>query len=243
MSWNKLNLLRRIHRTSLWRTIYFNLKMLPFKQAIRFPILITSNTYFYSLSGKIELSSPPRFAMIRFGYFGEDTLHPRSNVSLLQFDGVIKLSDNVHFGNGLTIRVLPEATLTIKSNVKINNKTKIICYNDIIIGSDTRIAWDCQIFDTSFHYIRNIHDHSVSNMIGKISIGNHNWIGNRVSVMKGTVIPDYTIVGTNSLLNRDYDIPEYSLLAGSPAKLIKTGIYRCLDAEEKEIKDIMMKQN
>lgn len=236
MSWIRINQLRRFWRTSILKTLYFNFKMLPLRQAIRIPILLTDNIYFYSLSGRIELNSKPRFGMIRFGYFGEDTIHPRSNKSLLQIDGTIVFSENVHFGNGVTIRILPKAVLEIENNVKISNRTKIICYEQIQIKYDTRIAWECQIIDTSFHYIRNLNDGAVSGLNAPVSIGSHNWIGNRVTIMKGTSTPNYTIAGACSLLNKKYDVPEYSLLAGSPAKLIKTGIYRCLDAEESEIK-------
>jgi acetyltransferase-like isoleucine patch superfamily enzyme len=68
-----------------------------------------------------------------------------------------------------------------------------------------------------------------------IKIGNQNWIGNRSNIMKGTETPDNCIIAANSMCNTKYDIPSYSLIAGSPAKLKKTGIYRVLDKEEQEI--------
>lgn len=243
MSWSKINQLRRIFRTSIIKTIFFNFKMLPFKQAIRLPVLLTCNTYFYSLRGKLELLDAPRFGMIRMGYFGEDTIHPRTNKSIIQIDGIMRLANNVHFGNGMTIRILPDAILEIQNNVKISNRTKIICYDRIKIGHDSRIAWECQIIDTSFHFIKNVNDGTISTLCSPITIGAHNWIGNRVTIMKGVQTPDYTIAGACSLLNKKYDIPRYSLIAGSPAKFIKTGIYRCLDAEESEIKANISKSN
>lgn len=57
--------------------------------------------------------------------------------------------------------------------------------------------------------------------------------------MKSAVTPDYTIVASNSLYNKHYNFPQYSLIAGSPVKLIKTGIYRCFDKEEEEIKNAL----
>lgn len=241
MNWFRINQIRRLLRTSIVKTLFFNFKTLPFKQAIKLPILLTRNTYFYSLNGRVELLSPPHFGMIRFGYFGEDTVHPKSNVSILQIDGLIKLAENVHFGNGMTIRVTKDAVLKIENNVKINNRTKIICYDSITIHHDTRIAWESQLMDTSLHYIRNIEDNTVSSLNSPVSIGAHNWIGNRVTIMKGTRTPDYTIVGAGSLVNKKYDIPENSLLVGTPAKLVKTGIYRCLDDEEAQIKNTITK--
>jgi len=189
------------------------------------------------VKGKIQLGVPVHFGMIRFGYFGEDTIYPYSIKTIIQLDGTLILDNNVHFGNGLTIRILPKATLRIGENVKINNKTKIICYDSIWIKGNTRFAWECQIMDTSLHYIRDIETGKVSSLTSPVVIGEHNWIGNRVTIMRGVETPDYTIAGACSLLNKKYQIPEYSLIAGSPAKLIKTGIYRCLDEEETEIKN------
>lgn len=212
--------------------------MLPFKHAIRLPILLTSRTYFYSLSGKIELISFPRFGMIRFGYFGEDTICPSSVKTLLQIDGLMRLSRDVHFGNGLTIRVIKGAVLEIEENVKLNNLTKIICYDNIKIGGETRFAWECQIMDTSFHYIKNLQNNSIAQLNLPVEIGRHNWIANRVTIMKGVKLPDYTIVGSCSLVVKPNTEVE-TILGGVPAKILKNGVSYCLENEENQIKKML----
>lgn len=239
MNWELINKCRRFTRTSWFKSLYLNFAMLPFRQAIKLPIIVSRYTYFYSLPGRIELTSSPYFGMIRFGYFGEDVITPRDTRTLLQIEGTMRLAGNVHFGNGVIIRVEPNATFEVETNVRISNRTKIICYDNVRICHDTRIAWESQIIDTTFHYMRNMNDNSVVELTKPIIIGAHNWIGNRCNIMKGTVIPDYTIVAAGSLCNKNYDFPQYSLIAGSPAKLIKTGIYRCLDKEEEEIKAVL----
>ena len=239
MNWELINKFRRFARTSWLKSLYLNFAMLPFRQAIKLPIIVSRYTYFYSLPGRIELTSPPRFGMIRFGYFGEDVITPKDTRTLLQIEGVMRLAENVHFGNGVVIRIEPDASFEVETNVRISNRTKIICYDNVKICHDTRIAWECQIIDTTFHYMRNMNDNSVTELTKPIVIGAHNWIGNRCNIMKGAVIPNYTIVAAGSLCNKHYDFPQYSLIAGLPAKLIKTGIYRCLDREEAEIKAIL----
>lgn len=48
--------------------------------------------------------------------------------------------------------------------------------------------------------------------------------------MKGTVIPDHTIVSSNSLCNKDYsDVPQFSIIGGIPARLISCNKKRCND--------------
>ncbi len=236
MNWEKINKMRRFFRTSWLKSAYLNFTMLPLRDAIRFPVLVTRQTRFYSLPGKIVLLEAAKFGMIRMGYFGEDVIAPQDACTLLQIEGTWELSGNVHLGNGVIVRIEPTARLTIGHNVRISNRTKIICYDSVMIGHDTRIAWECQIIDTTFHYMRNMKDGAVSELTKPIVIGAHNWIGNRTNIMKGARLPDYTIVASGSLCNKCYDFPQYSLIAGSPAKIIKTGIYRCLDDEEAQIK-------
>lgn len=235
MNWDLINKLRRLGRTSLCKTIFFNFSMLPFKHALHLPFLLSRYTYFYSLPGKVVLKSTPSFGMIRLGYFGEDNITPKDARTLLQIEGIWETEGNVHLGCGIVMRIEKNARLTTEHNVRISNRTKIICYDNIHIGHDTRIAWECQLIDTTFHYMRNMEDQSVTTLTSPVRIGVHNWIGNRCSIMKGAILPNYTIVAAGSLCNKKYDIPEYSLMAGSPSKLIKTGIYRCLDEEEHEI--------
>lgn len=53
-----------------------------------------------------------------------------------------------------------------------------------------------------------------------IKIGNRVWIGDNVYVREGVTIGDDVIVGANSVVTRS--VPEKSVVAGVPAKIIKT---------------------
>lgn len=234
--WNRINQLRRILRVSPWRTLFLNFYMLPLNQAIRLPIILTRNVRFYNLSGKIVLNGIVKTGMVRFGFFGEDNMYWNSAKTLLQIEGRLVLSHNIHIANGIVIRVEKDANLRIDENVRISNEVRIICYNDITIKKNNRIAWECQIMDTTFHYIRNISTKEYNTIHGTIVIGENNWIGNRCNIMKGTKLPNYCIVTSGSLINKDFSEHQYSVLAGSPAKLIKQGVYRVLDKEEMLLK-------
>ena len=49
------------------KTIYFNLKYLPFIQAIKMPILISNKVYLRVTSGKVIIDSPIQTGLIQFG--------------------------------------------------------------------------------------------------------------------------------------------------------------------------------
>jgi acetyltransferase-like isoleucine patch superfamily enzyme len=242
MNWKKINILRRLFRVSISKTLYFNFAKLPMRQAIKLPFLISRNTYFFDLSGKVILEGEARFAMVRFGFFGEDTKVWKDGRNLLKIQGTLVFKGSSHYGTGIIFRVEPNATLSIGDNVRISNDAKIICYKHIQIGSNCRIAWECQLIDTTFHYIKSIETGEINERHGAIIIGNNNWIGNRAAIMKGTVTPDYCIIAGGSMCNKVYE-KSYSLLAGTPAKLVKENVYRVLDAEEAMIDNDLLTSN
>lgn len=54
---------------------------------------------------------------------------------------------------------------------------------------------------------------------GPISIGSHCFLGFRVAVLPGVTLGPHCVVGANSTVTRSF--PAYSMVAGSPARLIK----------------------
>jgi len=63
-----------------------------------------------------------------------------------------------------------------------------------------------------------------------ISIGSYCLIGSRVAVLGGAALPDYSVLGAASLLNKAF-VEEYVLYAGQPASAKKAlnpaGAYFC----------------
>ncbi|MDP1728129.1 MAG: gamma carbonic anhydrase family protein [Bacteroidota bacterium] len=52
-------------------------------------------------------------------------------------------------------------------------------------------------------------------------IGNHVLVGMHLTVLNGVSIGNFCIIGANALLTEGMQIPDYSLVLGSPAKIIK----------------------
>ena len=68
------------------------------------------------------------------------------------------------------------------------------------MGEDCAISWGCQFLDDDFHELSYEGRAKVDDP--KIRIGSHVWIGSRVSVLKGAVIPDGCIVASNSVVGK-----------------------------------------
>ena len=86
------------------------------------------------------------------------------------------------------------------------------------MGEDCAISWGCQFLDDDFHELSYEGRAKVDDP--KIRIGSHVWIGSRVSVLKGAVIPDGCIVASNSVVGKVFT-EKNCLIAGNPAKVIR----------------------
>ena len=113
---------------------------------------------------------------------------------------------------------------------------RIFCFDRITIGRNVRMAWDIQIMDSSFHYIELTHkDNQVPPLTKPIVLGDNIWVGNRTTISKGAVIPNQTVIASNSLINKDFsNIEPDSLLAGAPASVKATGCHRIFDVRREQ---------
>ena len=131
------------------------------------------------------------------------------------------------------IRVDKKGVLSFGNNVTVGALSKIFCVNKIVFKNQIDISWECQIFDTNFHHLRNRVDNSIEEMIGEIEIGSYNWLGNRITVIKNTKTPKNFTVASNSLCNKNYlNLPPFSIIGGYPAKLVGSNKERVFEKLE-----------
>lgn len=204
--------------------------MLPFEQAIKLPIFIYGKIVFRSLEGKININALVYPGMIKIGWndYYIETSVPRS---IWTINGIVNFSGPIYFLQGTYVLVSNNAILNFGTKKSfIGSNTRIICFEYISLGDTCEITWDCQIIDTSFHYIEDISNNVIKPLTKPITIGNNVWVGNRTTILKGSVLPDFTIVASNSLVNKDFsDIGENCLIVGIPAKVKHKNIRRVYD--------------
>jgi len=226
-------------KCNFFKTLYLNLKMLPFKEAIRLPIWIYGKMTLRSLKGKIIIDSSIYPGMIRVGR-KDWYVTTHASQSTWTINGILKFKGKLNIYHGNYILISKNGYLELGTNgTIIGTDCKIMCFEKIVIGNDVRIPWECQIIDTSFHYVKQIDSEKIPSSLTKpINIGNNCWIGNRTTISKGTYLPDYSIVASNSLVNKDFrDIDECYMFAGSPASP-KLKCKRIYDKEEEKELDL-----
>jgi acetyltransferase-like isoleucine patch superfamily enzyme len=108
-----------------------------------------------------------------------------------------------------------ESNLIIGQHSAITKNHHIDCTNVITIGNFVTIAgYSSQLLTHSINIELSIQDSH------PITIGDYCFVGTAVTILGGSVLPAYCVLGANSLLNKAYSIP-YRLYGGNPAKEIK----------------------
>jgi len=223
---------------------------MPLATAIKLPVFIYGSVKFYSLAGNVEFDNMPiRRGMVKLGQNSDVFFaNPRPALILLSSGSKIIFKGPCSFSIGYTLRISNGGTLQIGEYIGCGSGVKIFCEDFISIGAYCRIAFDCQVLDTNFHYILDAKTNLVHRNTKPVKLGAFNWIGNRTAVMKGTETKDHTIVSTGSLLNKNYiksiDCDDIVLLAGTPAKLITHGNKRIFSLrKETEIRNFFKNTN
>lgn len=215
---------------NLPKTIYFNFYYLPFHQAIKLPILL-ANVKLKKMGGNLIIDSKKiTTGMIRFGKIKNTLYEVSPNKFMFENNNTICFKGSCRIGHNSALTVGKNGYLEFGNNFVVGTTLRIACYKSIIIGENTRLSWENILTDTDFHETIEVATGKRSIPSKEIIIGKNNWIGIRTLILKGTKTPDFCIVGAGSLLNKPYDFPPYSLVAGNPVKLIKTGVYRDLDS-------------
>lgn len=222
-------------KISIFTTIWFNFRVLPFKQALKLPILMYGKWSFKTLQGKVIIDAD----CISHGMFafGMDTAgYVSSSISTLSFPkgSLFKISTGVRIGQGVSIFFYPNSILSMSINSSLGDNAKIICSKSIEIGAYSGITWECQVMSFNSHYIVDACTENIKQISNSIYIGDYCWICNRTTIMPGTRIPNRTIVASNSLLSKDYTSMYHEdgiMLGGCPAKFIKKGVYRIYNRE------------
>lgn len=150
----------------------------------------------------------------------------------------IKLGSNVNIDPSSSIN-----NVVIGDNVKIAKRCSIFGSEEhpLEIGNDSYIGMNCILNGFSSKITIGSHVSIAQNVnmmvdsgpnascilqrvfpveTGSITIGNHCWIGASAIIMPGVRLGKFCIVGAGSYVKDSF--PDYSIIGGCPAKLIRT---------------------
>lgn len=204
------------------KTLYFNFKYLPFRQAVRFPIWVSRRMRIRKSKGTLSIAAPIKCGMIRLGMDCVGIFDNIRSRSIWQVQGDIIFKGDAFIGHGCKIGVLKEASLTFGKNFNCTAETAITTACKITFGDDCLLSWDILIMDTDWHQIYD-NTGQLINAPKPIDIGNNVWIGCRSQILKGTHIADGNIIAAGSVVSGNID-NENCILGKNPLQIIREDI-------------------
>jgi len=204
------------------KTIYFNLKYLPFRQAIKLPIYISSKVYLRSTAGKLKIDCPISTGLIRIGYGEIGIFDKQKSRTIWNVPGTVIFKGRCNIGHGSKISIETNGTLILGDNFTISAESSIAVSSEIQFGNNCLLSWDILIMDTDFHKIKDEFG-NIINAPKPIIVGNNVWIGCRSLILKGAKIPNNCVIGADSIVSKALE-KENGLYVGSPCKLVKENI-------------------
>lgn len=208
-------------------TLYLNFRSFPLRQAWRLPVFVYGWPKLFSLLGTMECVGRCKSGMIVLNQTNcEMPNNPGTNTAINN-RGKIIFHGKCQIYTANKINVSKDGVLDLGADSKISHMCNITAHISVYIGNHVRIAHRSQILDSNFHLIADFNKGVVKRYSKPIRIGDYCWICNSSTIAAGAVIPNKTIIASNSLVNKDMsEIPEESIIGGQPAKLIATGYRR-----------------
>jgi acetyltransferase-like isoleucine patch superfamily enzyme len=138
----------------------------------------------------------------------------------------ISIGDRVFIGSGSWLQAIPangstSIAISIGSGASIAGACVISAVQSVVIEEDVLLARNVYISDHIHRYADSgtpILAQGVDKII-PVLIKRGAWLGQNVVVCPGVTIGEGTVIGANSVVNSD--IPEYSVAAGTPARVVK----------------------
>ncbi|MGG3709701.1 hypothetical protein, partial [Heyndrickxia coagulans] len=121
------------------KTLYFNFRYLPFKEAIRLPILISHKVFLKKVKGRVTVKKPLCFGVkIGFGDVGIFDRH--LSRTIWENSGHVIFDGKANIGHGSKISV--SGLLEIGNDFVITAESSIICFKHVKFGDEVLISWE-----------------------------------------------------------------------------------------------------
>lgn len=144
---------------------------------------------------------------------------PQREATYLNIEGKLIIEGRVKISKGCQLFVQKGAVCVLR-DCHLNAQVRMVVTQSLNVGERTTIAWNCEFLDNDLHEIE--YENKRPKKAG-IIIGRNVWIGAHVILLKGSRIPDGSVVAANSTVNSPFEGTNL-LIAGNPAKVIRTGV-------------------
>lgn len=150
-------------------------------------------------------------------------------ISIIGNNCILHLSRNVElYGGGELNLEDNNARIVVGENSRFtwgDHKFNAVENNsEITIGKNCLFSFSVHIDTSDHHGIYDMETGARVNKAKSVCIGDNVWIAPYVTILKGSVIKDGSVVGTHSVVTKAFDESNV-VIAGNPAKIVKNNIF------------------
>ena len=162
---------------------------------------------------KVFVNKSAKLMLRKNLYLSTNSMNGNGRSSILRMDeNSVLTCEGFKFMYGADIILFNGSQLTLGKDSFINSDCKIRCHKEISIGDDCAISHDVTIMDSDAHELNG------NRNTRPIHIGNHVWVGTKVTILNGVNIGDGAVIAAGAVVT--HDVPEGALVGGVPAKVI-----------------------
>ena len=205
---------------SIPKTLRFNLHYFPLKTALKLPVVVSHRTYLRELHGKVELPEKVERAMVKIGFGDVGHYDRKRSRSIWQVSGTVSFGGKASIGHGSKVSV--RGNLCLGDGFNMTAESTIVCAKEIRFGRDCLLSWDILVMDTDEHPLYNKENERI-NPDKAILVGDHVWVGCKCVLLKGTQVPNNTVVAAGTLLTSSIT-GEHQVIGGNPPAVLKNDV-------------------
>ena len=208
-------------------TLYFNFHYLPFRQAVRLPIVLYK-PHLLACKGKIRLEPEDgriHHGMIRLG-FRQVSLYPNNGITWEDKGGTTIFRGLCIIGNDSYVSFGPNTKVDFGHSFEARAGFKLASYERVTFNRFTSFGWGCLCMDTNFHPIYDMTTKEYKPISGPIVIGEYNWFGTGCKVMHSVITPERCIFGMGTVVTRGCVKQSYCVMGGSPVRILSENVMR-----------------
>lgn len=177
-----------------------------------------------------EIVMPSKYSNVKIRVFGnnnkiifaKDCLFQNTVINVYGDNNKIIVDTKARFLGPANISVRDGGSLIIGENCGIRGVTFEVTAASVKIGKRVMFSYGILLRNHDSHKVISLETGEIVNKPADIVIGDHVWVCERSTILKGVTIGNDSIVALGALVTKD--VPANSIAAGIPAKITKTNI-------------------
>lgn len=199
------------------KSVYFNLRYLPFKQAIYLPIWVTTNLKDCKLKRGQLILKQPYCKSIFLGACGSPGLQQYNSGLYLDEGAKLIFHGMTVISEGSVLRCDKDSIIEFGKNFYCNKNCFMRSSDRIVFGDECSLGWNVQLNTNDGHIVK--HNGKDVSQIRSIIVGNHVWLTSNTIVCKNVIIAEGSIVAQGAVVTKSITETK-AMIGGVPAKVI-----------------------